>query len=90
MHPFLLIGAVLHATGAAIVVFFIWFAASKASGLLKTFGVLLGWWLVLLAIVALGMAASGHGGRRGWMMMHEGDHPAPAAAPAATPATAAS
>ena len=89
MHPFMLIGGVLHLTVVAIIAFFNWFAASKSSGLLKTFGNLLGAWLVLLGIVSIVMAATGMGPRHkhGWMM-HEGDG-GPAASTAATPANAA-
>ncbi len=83
MHSFMLIGAVLHATIVAIIAFFIWFAASKSSGLLKTFGNLLGAWLVLLGIIGIVMAATGMGPKHmhGWMM-HEGEGAPAASAPA--------
>jgi hypothetical protein len=90
MHPFMIIGGVLHATAVAIVAFFVFFAASRSTGLLQAFGRLLGWWLILLAFASIAFAASGMGGKHmhGWMM-HDGDHgPPAAAAPAAPPAAA--
>ncbi len=87
MHPFMIIGGLLHATAVAIIAFFVFFGASKSSGLLKAFGTLLGWWLVLLAFGAIAMSVTGMGGKHMWMM-HHGEGPPPAAS--TPPAAAAS
>lgn len=76
-----------HATIIAIVGFFVLFAASKASGLLKLIGNLLGLWLFVLAALAIvaSVVWGGHGMMgfdHGWKM-----HPAGAAAPASNAAT---
>ncbi len=49
MHPFALVGGLLHATALAVLAFFVWFAAARATGWLKLFGKVLGMWLVVLA-----------------------------------------
>lgn len=36
MHPFLLAGLILHATGLAVLGFFVLFAASKTDGMIKS------------------------------------------------------
>lgn len=48
-----IMGAVLHATVIAIFAFFILFAASKAEGFTALLGRLLGYWVLLIAILAL-------------------------------------
>jgi hypothetical protein len=53
MHPFFLVGAVLHATAIAVIAFFVLFTASKTEGLLRIFGHILGIWLVVLAVLAI-------------------------------------
>ena len=75
-----------HATIIAIVGFFVLFAASKAEGLLKLIGNVLGIWLFVLAVLAIaaGLLWGGHGygmmgDHHGWTMR------APAAAPVAAP-----
>jgi hypothetical protein len=66
MHPFFPIGAIIHATLIAVIAFFILFAAGKASGFTKTLGMLLGYWVLIIAILAL----------VGGVMMHmNGDKP---------------
>jgi hypothetical protein len=88
MHPFLLIGGVLHATAALVIAFFVLFAASKATGLLKLMGAALGGWLIILAIAGLVFAAlapAGGTGRYhmgGWMMQRGLQGPAAPGAPA--------
>ena len=57
MHPFIIVGAVFHATAILVLAFFVLFAASKAEGLVKTLGNLLGGWLVILAVLAIVSAA---------------------------------
>ena len=60
MHPFLWAGLILHATGLAVLGFFVLFAASKAEGLLKTIGNVLGSWLFILIVLGItGMVVSG-------------------------------
>ena len=70
MHPFVMF-AVLHATGLAVLAFFIWFAAAHTSGLLRLFGVILGAWIALLAIACIVMPVMwpghGMGPMHGWM-----------------------
>ena len=53
MHPFFLVGAVLHATLVAVIAFFILFAAGKSGGLVKTLGNLLGVWVLIIAAIIL-------------------------------------
>jgi hypothetical protein len=53
MHMHFIVGAVLHATAIAVLGFFVLFAASKASGIVKLAGTLLGWWLWILAVLAI-------------------------------------
>jgi hypothetical protein len=75
MHPFFLIGAVLHATAIAVLAFFILFSASKAEGLVRTLGYVLGIWVLIIAVLAfvgpavgpmLGFPMMDHM-RHGWM-----------------------
>ncbi len=66
MHPhFLLVGAILHATFIAIIAFFILYAAGKASGFTKTLGTVLGYWVLIIAALALagGITAQMNGGK---------------------------
>ena len=71
-----IIGAVLHATVIAIIAFFILFAAGKAEGFTALLGRLLGYWVLLIAIVALagGISASMNGGKPFGMDMMHGHH----------------
>ncbi len=61
MHPFGLIGGLLHGTALAVFAFFVWFAAARAHGWLRLFGRMLGFWLVILAIASIlfGLLARG-------------------------------
>lgn len=73
MHPFFIAGALLHATALAVASFFVFFAASKSSGWLKTFGNVLGGWLLIVAVAGIGFAAIAptsmrSGYHHGWMM----------------------
>ena len=85
MQLFFLAGGLLHATALAVLGFFVLFAASKSTGLLKRIGDVLGWWLFILAVLALiagalfGPMMAGH--HHGWMG-HGGWAPPPAAKPA--------
>jgi hypothetical protein len=88
---------VLHVTLLLIVAFFILFAASRADGLLKLFGGVLGIWVVLIAILhvvafcmpgMMGMKGV-HDGMHGQWMHHWGSEaPTAAPAPAVAPAPA--
>ena len=53
MHMFPILGALLHGTALAVLSFFVLFAASKADGRIKSFGVILGTWLAILALIAV-------------------------------------
>jgi hypothetical protein len=92
MH-FMIVGAVLHATVLGVIAFFVLFAASRASGLVAMLGNLLGYWILLLAVlgfvIGIGSAISGKPmmgvmGDKPWM--HGGWHhigpPPPPAEPA--------
>jgi hypothetical protein len=94
---------IAHVTILLIVAFFILFAASKADGLIKLFGTILGAWVVIVALLhVVGYFVPGMMGAKGPGMWHEGmmrEHwmhhwgeqaPAPAAVPvqpAPAPAT---
>jgi hypothetical protein len=80
MH-FMLVGAVLHATVLGILAFFVLFAAGKASGFTALLGRLLGYWVLLLAVLGLvigigsavtGKPMMGMMGDKPWM--HHWDH----------------
>src|SRR5271165_5841133 len=101
MHM-MIVGIVLHATVLAVLAFFVLFAASKAEGLVKLLGYILGLWLLLLTIGAIAAGAwhclhpdADHGMDRahhGWMTwMHDGSTPPSTApqAPQTAPAPAA-
>jgi len=71
-----IMGAVLHATVIAVISFFILFAAGKAEGFVALLGRLLGYWVLLIAILALAggiyFGVTGKGpdmmhGHPGWM-----------------------
>jgi hypothetical protein len=97
---FHLVGVV---TVLLIVAFFILFAAGRADGFAKLLGTVLGYWLVLIALLVIvghvtapmfggkpfGMDM--HGMHGGWMhhdgMAHDGGPPPDAMQPAAPPAT---
>ncbi len=66
-------GAILHATVLGVISFFVLFAASKADGFVALLGRLLGYWLLLLAI--LGLACGIYGGVTGKNPMPMDDHP---------------
>jgi len=80
MH-FMIIGALLHVTVLGVVAFFILFAASKADGFVALLGRVLGYWILLLAILglALGIFGAVTGKHMGppWMMHHRWDHRGP-------------
>jgi hypothetical protein len=98
VHSFYVMGAVLHAFAAAVLAFFILFAASKAEGFVRLLGNLLGW--VLLIGVVAGLAFGIYGaatgqhppwldrGHMGWMMRGSDDEQTPSTPGApATPQT---
>lgn len=80
MHIFPIFGALLHGTVIAILSFFVLFAASKADGRIKSFGIILGTWLAILALIAvIGLTfmsktggMSGMGGMNSSMMQGSG------------------
>jgi hypothetical protein len=92
MHMEMLAHAILHATVAGVIGFFVLFAASRADGIVKLVGTLLGWWLWIVAVLSIvcifvcpTMGAKG----MGWMHDHtdmHGDAMAPAKPDAAAPA----
>ncbi len=85
MHPFGLIGGLLHGTALAVLAFFVWFAAAKAHGWLRLFGRMLGFWLVILAICSILFGLFGMGRHHmGWTAPGAG---APAAGNTADNAT---
>jgi len=94
MHLEMLAHAALHATVAAVIGFFVLFAASKASGIVRLVGTVLGWWLwiiAVLSIVCVFVCPDGKMGDRMSSWMHPAATMAPAAAPAdksAAPAAA--
>jgi hypothetical protein len=57
MAAFLVFGAVLYATMLAVVAFFVLFAAARAEGRIRTFGNVLGVWVLVLAGLVLICAA---------------------------------
>jgi len=59
LHSFFLPGILLHAIALAIVAFFILFAASKSDGFVRVLGNLLGWILLLGALVILAAVVYG-------------------------------
>ncbi|HTQ14318.1 MAG TPA: hypothetical protein VMH86_10620 [Rhizomicrobium sp.] len=102
-HMFL-VGGILHATFISILAFFILFAAGKAGGFTRTLGTLLGYWVLIIAILVLvcGVMAGMNGGKvmgmdmmghhHGWKhcdMDKDGDATAPAASATPAPAPAA-
>jgi hypothetical protein len=51
-------GMILHATIALIIAFFVLFAASKAEGLVKLLGTVLGLWVLVVTIVMIAGAVT--------------------------------
>lgn len=100
MMMFGLAGGILHATIIAVVAFFVLFAASKADGVVRLLGNILGLWLIILAVLGLVMTGlflvRHHGDKdhmHGLWVMHWGGPPpanAPAPQPSAAPASPAS
>ncbi|MGH6872746.1 MAG: hypothetical protein ACREHE_14690 [Rhizomicrobium sp.] len=74
-HMFL-VGGILHATFIAILAFFILFAAGKAGGFTRTLGTLLGYWVLIIAVIVLacGVMAGMNGGKVMGMDMMGGHH----------------
>jgi len=95
MH-FFAFAAVLHTIIVAVVAFFVLFAASKADGFVRLLGNVLGWLLLIAAVlglvvgiihVATGKPMMGEdhhwmGEDHHWMMMHDDRGPQPLAVPA--------
>ena len=48
MHMDMLVDAIMHATVAGVIGFFVLFAASKSDGIVKLVGTLLGWWIWII------------------------------------------
>src|SRR5260221_11511516 len=94
MHGFFFMGSLLHTFAAAVLAFFILFAASKSEGFVRLLGNLLGW--IVLIIAAAGLALGIYGaatgqhppwmerGHHGWMMRGDGDVETPSS-PSAQP-----
>lgn len=98
MH-FFLMHAVMHLMAALILSFFILFAASKADGIVKLFGNVLGILILVLAIAGVVLGALHmhdhkdmmggdrmHGWGPPWMHHDDGDESPAQATPPATPA----
>jgi H+/Cl- antiporter ClcA len=92
MHMEMVVHALLHATVAGVIGFFVLFAASKADGIVKLVGTLLGWWLWIIAVLSIvcvfvcpAMGDKGMGWMHDRLGMH-GDAMAPAKPEAAAPA----
>ena len=96
MHGFFILGGLMHATVLAVIAFFVLFAASRSTGLLKTIGNVLGAWLFIAAAgglvcaVVFGFSGASHPGygMMGYNMMGyrnapsaQLNQPAPPAAP---------
>jgi hypothetical protein len=91
MHMGMLAHAVLHATVAGVIGFFVLFAASKAEGIVKFVGTILGWWLWIIAVLSIVcvFVCPMMGGKMGdkWGMHGDWMHSSSSSAPA--PATTA-
>jgi hypothetical protein len=59
MHPFILIPGLILFTASAVTAFGVFFAASKTTGLLKTFGNILGFWVLAMGVLAIVLATIG-------------------------------
>ena len=94
MHMDMLVHAVMHATVAGVIGFFVLFAAGKADGIVKLVGTILGWWLWIVAVLSIvcvfvcpNMGDKGIGWMHDRLGMHSDTAPAPAAAPVKPDAT---
>jgi hypothetical protein len=77
MHAFFILIGLLHATVLSVIAFFVLFTASRAKGVLRTIGNVLGAWLFILAALALiGSVAAPMfgGGPMGFRMMGSHGH----------------
>lgn len=80
MHPFFILGAIRMVLVPAVVAFFVLFAASKAEGFVKVLGNVLGYIILIIALVALAAMITaplfgGHPfGLTGMWDMHPGPH----------------
>jgi hypothetical protein len=80
MHSFFLAGAIVHATLVAVIAFFILFAAGKSGGFTKILGSILGYWVLIIALIILagGVSAQMNGGKpfgmEPMMWGHHGKH----------------
>jgi hypothetical protein len=74
MHPFFFVGAIHHVLVVAVVAFFVLFAASKAEGFVKILGNVLGYLLLIFAVLLIVCAtfAPTFGGHAGFGGMHWG------------------
>lgn len=59
MHPFILIPGLILLTVSAVTAFGVFFAASKTTGLLRTFGNVLGFWVLAMGLLAIVLATIG-------------------------------
>ncbi|MGD0189530.1 MAG: hypothetical protein ABSD74_02190 [Rhizomicrobium sp.] len=96
----MILHVVAHVTLLLILAFFVLFAASRADGFVKLLGTLLGYWLVLVAVLIVAACVTRpmfggkpfgmdmHGAHGDWMhhgWMHSDQAASPAAAPAPSP-----
>ncbi|HEY2481734.1 MAG TPA: hypothetical protein VGI30_05995 [Caulobacteraceae bacterium] len=82
----MLVGGLLHATAIAVLAFFVWFVATKASGWLRLAGKILGAWLAFLAVVCVVFALFAPAGMWRHHMKGGMNEEAPASAAPAAPA----
>jgi branched-subunit amino acid transport protein AzlD len=74
MHPLFFFGAIHHVLVVAVVAFFVLFAASKAEGFVKSLGKVLGYLLLIFAVLLIVCAAFAptFDGRTGFGATHWG------------------
>jgi hypothetical protein len=80
----MIVGGLLHATALAVLAFFVWFVATRASGWLRLAGKILGAWLAFLALVSIVFAIFAPAMWRHHMKGGMNEETPAAAAPAAT------
>ncbi len=76
MHMHMVVGLVLHTTLLAIVGYALLWTAAKAEGFVALLGRLLGFWVLLIAVLSVVAAVAIHvsGGKLFGMDLHDHDH----------------
>jgi hypothetical protein len=80
---FLLVPGLILLTASAVTAFFVFFTASKATGRLKTFGTVLGFWVLLMGALAIVLATVGAVSGRHHFRGHRGHYGIERSAPPA-------